>query len=130
MHLNPSRKSRLTGSLVLLAKNTIWMNGILSFSTRSCGRSKQLDHMPIRIPQENLPGSIRPLLPGREISAHSFQMMLPSLDLIRSQREMVSVMAWKKWTAVIGDEVQLLIASQPKPGSGKIEGRPRNRLKL
>ena len=98
--------------------------------TRGCRRSKQLDHVAIRISQKDLPCPVRPFLPAREISAHLFQVPLPRIEVIRPQREMVTIMARKERVSMIGDEMQFLTVSQTKPGARKIESRPRNWFQL
>ena len=89
-------------------------------------RRKQLDDVAVWIAQENLPGPIRPLLFGSERSAHALQMSFPFLEVIHPQREMILVVALEERSAMLGNQVQLLVCSQPKPRAGKSESRARN----
>ena len=84
--------------------------------------------MPIRVAQENLPCTIRPLLHRTKLRTRLFQMFLPCRQVIHPQREMISALNQCHRPAP-ADEMQFLLRAQPEPCARKIERRARQRFK-
>src|ERR1051326_5286646 len=94
------------------------------------GRCKEFYNVAVGIVEENLHCAVGSRLSIGKISANFFQMLLPRIQIIYSQREMIVLMAWKEGRSEIRNQMQFLIRPEAKPRSGKRKCGPRNRFEF
>ena len=54
---------------------------------------KQFDHVSVRVTKEHLPRAVRPLFAQPKIRAQLMEMILPRIQFIHSEREMITAIA-------------------------------------
>ena len=93
-------------------------------------RSAKLNVMAVGVWQENLEGAVRPRASRKALYAAIIEMAFPGVHVVHHQGEMVSAAGRHHFPFSLAYQMQLLVDAQAKPGAGKIECGPRQRLEL
>ena len=86
--------------------------------------------VPIRVGHVDLKRAVRPGASWHVFLSGFFEVVLPLVEVVCAQGEMVAARSGDDCVFPAADQVQFLKFSQPKPSAGKIERGPFHRLEF
>ena len=86
--------------------------------------------VPIRVGHVDLKGAVRPGASWHVFLSGFFEVVLPLVEVVCAQGEMVAARSGDDGVFAAADKVQLLKFAQPKPSAGEVERGPFHRLEL
>jgi hypothetical protein len=90
------------------------------------GWRKELDDMSVWITEKKLHDAIGPRLGRAVFRVDRLQVLLPKLQALHAQSEMIAPVVRVDWIRAVTDQMKLLGASQSEPCTGKGKGRSRD----
>mgnify|MGYP004246549563 CR=1 FL=1 len=86
--------------------------------------------VPIRVGHVDLKGAVRPGASWHVFLSGFFEVVLPLVEVVCAQGEMITAWSGDDGVFAAADQVQLLKFAQPKPSAGEVERGPFHRLEL